>query len=236
MTEFRYVGSELTLFAEVRNWKRYWSAQIKPFIAGDVIEVGAGIGSSTPFMDCRDRKRWVCLERDPVLLAQLAETLSHKAGNGSYETLCGTMRSIAADQMFDTVIYIDVLEHIADDREELSSAAAHLRAGGRIIVLSPAHQRLFTPFDTAIGHFRRYNRAMLRSISPTGVSLEHMIYLDSAGLAASIANLLLLHQSMPTERQLRFWDQWMVPVSRVFDRILLHTVGKSILAVWRKTT
>jgi hypothetical protein len=54
-------------------------------------------------------------------------------------------------------------------------------------------------------------------------------------LTASAANLYLLRQSMPTKVQLQFWDQWIVPVSRVLDKLLLHSVGKSIVAVWRRT-
>ena len=228
-----YVGSELELFAAVRKWKTYWSRQIRPFIHGDVIEVGAGIGSNTPFLDPGGDRRWVCLEPDPLLLAQLTETLKQTTDR-QYETVCGTLQIFGGSQRFDTIIYIDVLEHIANDREELNIAADRLRPGGRIIVLAPAHQWLFSPFDAAIGHFRRYNRSMLRSISPAGLTIEQLIYLDSAGLIASAANLFLLRQSMPTKAQLRFWDHWIVPVSQVMDKLLLHSVGKSIVAIWRK--
>jgi 2-polyprenyl-3-methyl-5-hydroxy-6-metoxy-1,4-benzoquinol methylase len=234
MSDFTYVGSELVLFAAARNWKAYWSSQIRPFVVGDVIEAGAGTGSNTPFLDSGDnRRRWVCLEPDPSLLAQLSQTLEQQAAGRHYETVCGTLDTFDTDQRFDTIIYIDVLEHIAKDREELNKAAGLLQPGGRIIVLSPAHKWLFTPFDSAIGHFRRYDRSMLRSISPTGLKLEQLLYLDSAGLAASAANLVL-RQSMPTKEQLRIWDQWIIPVSRVLDKLLLYAVGKSILAVWRR--
>lgn len=234
MTEFTYVGSELELFAAVGNWKSYWAKRIRPFVTGDVIEVGAGIGSNTPFLDPGGSKRWVCLEPDPLLLSRLQEGLKQAAHLSRYETACCTLQDFDPDQRFDTIIYIDVLEHIENDREELDIAARRLRPGGRIVVLSPAHQRLFTPFDAAIGHFRRYDRGMLRSISPAGLTLEHLSYLDSAGLAASAANLLFLRQSMPSERQLRFWDNWIVPVSRVLDKLFLYSVGKSIIAVWRR--
>jgi len=233
MSDFSYVGSELELFAAASNWKAYWSSKARPYIEGDVLEVGAGIGSNTPFLDSGNCKRWLCLEPDPALTAQLSTTF-HRNGGGQYETMCGTLESVNPDQLFDTIIYIDVLEHIADDREELNAAAGRLRPGGRVIVLSPAHPWLFTPFDAEIGHFRRYNRTMIESISPAGSALERLIYLDSVGLAASAANLFL-RQSMPTKEQLRFWDRWMVPVSRVLDKILLHSIGKSIMAVWRKT-
>jgi len=233
MSEFKYVGSELNLFATVRNWKSYWSRQIRPFLVGDVLEVGAGIGSNTEFVDPGGPGRWVCLEPDLQLVTQLVKNLEKIKGRRTYETVWGTLQSLA-DQQFDAIIYIDVLEHIEKDCEELNSAAAHLRPGGHLIVLSPAHQQLFTPFDAAIGHFRRYNRSMLRNISSVSLRLQRMRYLDCIGLVASATNLLLLRQEMPTKAQLRFWDNWIIPVSRVLDPLFLYSVGKSILAVWRR--
>jgi len=175
--------------------------------------------------------RWVCLEPDTQLANQLAATVSKVNGSGEFEVLCGTLQAIEGRQ-FDTIVYIDVLEHIENDRKELETAARLLRVGGRIIVLVPAHQRLFTPFDAAIGHFRRYDRPMLRSISPAGVRLEKIWYLDSAGLLLSGANRLLLKQSMPTKGQLHVWDSFVIPASRVLDKVTFGRLGKSIVAVW----
>jgi 2-polyprenyl-3-methyl-5-hydroxy-6-metoxy-1,4-benzoquinol methylase len=234
MNEFKYVGSELDLFAVALNWKTYWSGQLRPFIKGNVLEVGAGIGSNTRFLDPQGGAgRWTCLEPDPELTSKLIESVGNLDSGRSYEVVCGTLESMPSRQ-FDTILYIDVLEHIEKDREELKSAASHLRPGGHLIVLSPAHQRLFSPFDAAIGHFRRYNRAMLRAISPAGFLLERMRYLDSAGMILSAANMLLLRQSMPTAAQLRFWDLCIVPISRVFDKLLLYSIGKTVIAVWRR--
>jgi SAM-dependent methyltransferase len=225
---------ELELFAAADNWKRYWSRRIQPFVTGDVLEVGAGIGSNTPFLDQGGNGGWVCLEPDPGLIARLTENLARTAGRHEYEIICGTLETLDASRTFDTIIYIDVLEHIENDRDELETAASHLRAGGRIVVLSPAHQWLFTPFDAAIGHVRRYNRPMFRSLSPAGLRLWQLIYLDSVGLVLSAANLLLLRQSMPTKAQLHFWDRYVIPLSRVFDKCLLNSVGKSIVGIWQR--
>jgi SAM-dependent methyltransferase len=233
MSEFRYVGSELDLFATVRNWKAYWSRQIRPFLAGDILEVGAGIGSNTRLLDPGGEAQWVCLEPDPELTARLVENLREPRAQRSYRVVCGTLESLAGEQ-FDTIIYIDVLEHIKNDAEQLDRAASQLRPKGRLIVLSPAHQMLFSPFDAAIGHFRRYNRTALQAISPASLQLERVRYLDSAGMVLSAANMLFLRQSMPSIAQLQFWDRWIVPISRALDKLLLYAVGKTIIAVWRK--
>jgi len=233
MSEAKDVGSELDMFAAAWNWKSYWSEQIRPFLRGDILEVGAGIGSNTRFLDPEGGTGlWVCLEPDPKLMGQLVKGLRETEPRRTYEAVCGTLEESLAGRQFDTIIYIDVLEHIDNDREELDRAASHLRPGGHLIVLSPAHQRLFSPFDAAIRHFRRYNRPMLQRISPASLRLERMRYLDCAGLVLSVANMLLLRQSMPTKAQLRFWDHWIVPISRVLDKLLLYSVGKTIIAVW----
>ena len=202
MTEFKYVGSELDLLAAAHHWKSYWSAEMRRFIRGDVLEVGAGIGSNTRYLDTGQPGRFVSLEPDTQLAGRLEDAL--RSGARKYEAICGTLESIPAGEQFDTICYIDVLERLEDDRMELNRAAARLRPGGRVIVLSPAHQWLFTPFDAAIGHFRRYTRSMVTAISPQGIELESCRYLDSIGLAASAANLWFLKQSMPTRQQLTF--------------------------------
>ena len=234
MNEFIYPGTELELFSAVGNWKSYWCRQIRPFLGGDILEVGAGIGSNTLILDPGGDGRWVCLEPDADLFAGLVKVLAKAPRRRAYEPVCGTLLSLN-DQQFDTIVYIDVLEHIEDDREELQRATLHLRSKGHLIVLSPAHQCLFTPFDAAIGHFRRYNRSMLGRISPSCLSFTCVRYVDSFGLFASAANVLFLRQSMPSTAQLRFWDQWMVPISRVLDPCFQYNIGKSIIAVWRKS-
>ena len=113
-------------------------------------------------------------------------------------------------------------------------ATAHLQPGGHLVVLSPAHQFLYTPFDRAIGHFRRYSRASLRAAAPPELRETNLIYLDSVGMIASAANRLLLSQSMPSEHQILAWDRLMIPVSRVLDPLFLNRVGKSVVGIWRR--
>lgn len=229
--EFSYVGGELALFQHARNWKAYWSGQIRDAIHGDVLEVGSGIGSNTELLAGLDLdlSSWTCMEPDAALLAQAGAL-----PDGPYRTRQGTTEDLVQDESFDTLLYIDVLEHIEDDAAEMRRAARHLRPGGRVIVLSPAHQFLFSPFDAAIGHFRRYSLDALAKTAPADLKPVTLRYLDSVGLLASSANRLLLKASMPNQSQILTWDRLMVPVSRWIDPLVAWRVGKSVLGIWQK--
>lgn len=230
-----YVGRELDLFAEVVHWKAYWASRCRPYIRGDVLEVGAGIGANAPFLAGIACRSWTCLEPDPALAARLEECLRSDTRLRACEVVVARTSDLPREPRFDTVLYLDVLEHIADDRAELERAACLLRLGGVVVVLAPAHQLLYTPFDAAIGHHRRYRRRDVVRLRPEGLRLSLVEYLDAAGLLAALANRLLLRQSMPTAGQLAVWDRFMVPCSRWLDPLLLRMVGKSILAVWTRT-
>jgi SAM-dependent methyltransferase len=232
-SEFKYAGSELDLFEKARNWKAYWRAQIAGFVRGEVLEVGAGIGANTLTLAGLDYTRWTCLEPDAALAARI--TLPP---GGRHVAAAGTIDNLPADTKFDAILYIDVLEHIEDDCGEMARAAARLKPGGALIVLAPAHPFLFTPFDEAIGHFRRYTRTSLlktlRATAPASLHIEKLVYLDAAGILTSAANRLLLQSAMPTERQILTWDRMLVPVSRLIDPIFAGRIGKSVLGIWRK--
>ena len=213
---FRYQGAELDLFANAQNWKRYWAAQIRPWLTGDVLEVGAGIGTNAVLLQNSAVKSWHCIEPDPELRLRLAEAVSILP---NCQATGGTIESVAVGKLFDSILYIDVLEHIESDREELARSVRLLRPGGHLIVLSPAHQSLFSAFDVAVGHFRRYDRKSLLACSPAGVRLEALFYLDSVGVCASLANRVMLRQGSPMKGQILTWDKFFVPVSRILDRV-----------------
>ena len=145
----------------------------------------------------------------------------------------GTLESVPGSERFDTILYMDVLEHIADDREEIARATRLLAPGGCLIVLAPAHQFLFSPFDTAVGHYRRYSLNQLRALKPARFRTDMCRLMDSVGFFASLANRAMLRQSAPSERQIALWDRVMVRASRIVDPLAGFRLGKSALMVWR---
>jgi len=234
---FEYVGDELDVFVHAARWKDYFGSQLRPLIRGDVLEVGAGIGGTAQVLGSSSVRSWTALEPDPRMGDALERRLQACSALHGFSARHshGTIRSLEASSRFDTILYIDVLEHIEDDRGELEQAARRLRPGATLCVVSPALSWLFSEFDARIGHHRRYDRATLVALTPPQTRLRRVRYLDSVGLGASLANRLLLRSSTPTRSQIIFWDRLLVPLSRPVDWLLRYSVGRSILAVWERT-
>jgi 2-polyprenyl-3-methyl-5-hydroxy-6-metoxy-1,4-benzoquinol methylase len=231
---YTYSGEELDVFAQATRWKAYWSGRIQPFIGRHVLEVGAGIGTNAQVFRPIPCERWVALEPDEAMCDRMREAGQQGLLPAGHEIRCGTSSSLTAHDTFDTILYIDVLEHIQDDGAELARVGRHLRPGGHLVIVSPAHAFLYSRFDRKIGHYRRYDKRSLRSVIPDGLALVTLHYLDSVGMLASLANRLLLRNDTPKASQVRLWDSFMVPASHVLDPLMRFQVGKSIICVLQK--
>ena len=231
----KYIGSELELFKHVHNWKKYFGKLIKPYLTGRVLEVGAGIGSTTQIICDGNQEKWICLEPDVNLSKQIKTKILKNQLPKCCVVINGTINDIKND-IFDAILYIDVLEHIENDCYEIESASKHLAENGVLIVMVPAYQWLYSPFDKAIGHLRRYNKNRLKNIAPSCLRLCKIMYLDSVGVLLSSANKILLKQSCPKISQLHFWDNFIIPLSKIFDPLNKYSIGKSLLAIWRKNS
>ncbi len=239
MEAFRYPGTELDLFSLAINWKRYWASLVSPYVGGRVLEVGAGAGNNTDLMQsmCRDMfTAWTCLEPDLDLIDRLKRKIDPEKPKAVVDVVHGSVADLPRSPVYDTILYIDVLEHIKDDKTELQTAAELLSINGHIIVLSPAHAFLYSEFDRWIGHFRRYTIGDLKQLTPGGCEPVLSRYVDSAGMLVSLANRVLLRQSLPTSGQIMIWDRFFIPVSRLLDVLTLGKLGKSLLMVWKKST
>lgn len=234
MNYIKYPGNELELFSQAINWKRYWASKVSPYIGHSVLEVGAGTGSNTNLLCPYQHQRWVCLEPDKQLANDLSIYLSKHTHTSNCEIIHGTIKDLSQNDLFDTILYIDVLEHIINDKTELEDAKNHLKPKGILIILAPAHKWLFSNFDKSIGHYRRYNKHMLNKIIPSCFEALKMEYLDSIGIFASLYNSLILKESNPTQKQIKIWDSLIIPVSKYMDKLTFHLIGKSVLSIWRK--
>lgn len=228
----RYIGSELPLFLEAHRFHQYYVDLFREWVSGNVLEVGAGQGAITRrLLDCKLQRLTIC-EPDPQLTAVLRERFGTVV-----EIVEGRLANVPSTAgLFDAIVYVDVLEHISDDRDEVRRAATRLRPGGVLIVGGPAHAWLHSRFDAAIGHWRRYNRQSMEALVEASglLRLERFRYFDSVGMALSLGNRHLIRRDIPSRGQIRFWNNVILPMSRSLDPVLGYRVGKSFVAVARQ--
>jgi len=234
MYEQQYPGNELNLFKRALNWKNYWLSRWGVFIGKEVIEVGAGNGTNAQCILSifEGIQKFTALEPDSSLFLE-CQKLEIEA-KGRMEVIQGTLTQLDASLTFDTIFYIDVMEHLEEDAAEFELAYSKLKEGGYLMVLVPAHNFLFSDFDTSIGHYRRYNKNSLLQASKNIGKPVKMEYLDAVGLLASLANKYLLKQTVPTLNQILFWDRCIIPISKIIDPIFSYKLGKTLIAVWKK--
>jgi hypothetical protein len=129
---------------------------------------------------------------------------------------------------------LNVLEHVEDDVTALSNMADLLWAGGRVILIVPAHGRLYGSMDRAIGHFRRYTRrSMAHKLERVGFVVEKQFYLNLPGMVGWFVNGRLLRQTVPPGGQLA-WFNRIVPVVSWVERRVRPPIGLSLVSVARQ--
>ncbi len=228
-----YIGNELDLFKDATNWKRYFSGKINNFIKGDVLEVGAGLGANTFFLsrNIKNINSITCLEPDKNLCDKIRLNNSHSLFQIK-EIINGTIEII--EDYYDTIIYIDVLEHIEDSKKEIEQIKKKLKKNGHLIILVPAFNFLFSEFDKKIGHYRRYNKKMLNEEINNELVTKKLFYLDSMGFIASLMNKIILKKDNPSRQNIEFWDKILVNFSKFFDLLIFFKFGKSLVGIYEK--
>ncbi len=168
--------SVLDALAIAGKFNRWMAQTIAPFVGARVLEIGAGIGNLTRQL-CPRRKLYVATDIDTEHLEQLRKKFQHRPAvricrldaerSEDFEPFAGSM---------DTVVCLNVLEHLEHDADVLRSIITVLQPGGRLILLVPNGPRAFGTLDVAVGHFRRYTREGLATLlANTGYELEMMI-------------------------------------------------------------
>lgn len=169
-------GDTLHALAAAPNFNRWMADTIRPFVGERVLEIGAGIGNLTRALVPR-RKSYVATDIDQEHLARLTTRFQHRPNlTTRYCDLTDRADFSELTAKMDTVICLNVLEHVEDDLQGLRNIYASLSAGGRAIVLVPHDQRVFGTIDVALGHYRRYTHAELKTkMEETGFRVERIV-------------------------------------------------------------
>ena len=224
----KYPGAELDKFDKATIWRKYVFLLIKKFIKGSVLEVGAGIGS---FTDNYKHKvnSLVLSEIDP----QNLEVIKKRFPEEKFSFTNKFTKDL--NQKFDSIMYLNVLEHIEKDNDEIIKAFEKLKKNGFLIILVPAHNKLYSKFDKAVGHFRRYEMNFFKNLEIENSKKHKLIYLDAMGYFLYFLNKFFFKEEVyPSKLKIFIWYKIFTPMTIFLDKILMHKFGKNILYVIEK--
>ncbi len=223
-----YQGKELEIFDKAKIFQKYIFFKIKKYFKDDILEVGAGLGSfSKEYINLFKNIHLSDLDYGNYI--KLKEKFSHKNIKISQEKINET------NKLYNTIVYLNVLEHIKEDVSEINEACAKLKLGGNLIILVPAHQSLYSEFDKAIGHCKRYNKKFFKKVNNKNLKIKKLIYLDTAGYLLYYLNKIFFKEEVyPSLSKILIWDKIFIPLTIILDLIFFYKFGKNILCVYEK--
>lgn len=228
---------ELERLAEADHFFGWIADELEPHLGHRILEVGAGIGTvSLKLLERLPGAQITALEPDPKLHEEL---VSRTKRHPEVQTLNVTSTDLLQSDMaptFDSVVYVNVLEHILDDVGELSTARDLLVPGGTLAIFVPALTRLYGSLDYKSGHHRRYHRDTLTNvITAAGLEIVDVRYLDMLGVAPYFVMYKLLDVKSLGSVSSNGYDRVIVPISRAIQRLAPHPpFGKNLLAIAKR--
>jgi SAM-dependent methyltransferase len=216
---------------EARNYRRYEFETVAPHVGRSLLEIGSGLGDfAEQFLPRLDRL--VVSDFDPYCIEQLGQRF---AGRRNVDVLQFSLPGdIPLAEPVDTVVMMNVLEHIERDVEALKSLAAVVVPGGRIVIWVPGYMQLYGDFDRKVGHVTRYTPRTLRvCVEAAGLRPEVLRPINFLG---GIAWWLAVRKGgvgYPDPRLVKIYDRVVVPTTRVIERLVRPPFGQTVFCVAR---
>jgi SAM-dependent methyltransferase len=226
-------GAEtLEIMSAAPQYNRWQYSRVARYLGRRICEVGAGIGNMSSLILGGSPELLVLTDTDLYYQEALRRRFE-SATNVIVDEL--TLPDRSAGRRFqeyelDTVVALNVVEHIADDVEALRSIATMLRPRGRVVVLVPAMPALFGSLDRELGHQRRYTRgSLIRTISAAGFQVQSAFYFNLLGMLGWWFNARVRTAPRIPAAQLRYFET-LVPILRMEDHLPLP-FGQSVIAI-----
>ncbi len=220
---------EFAALAEARNYRAALLRDFGPYLCGNVLEVGCGIGQvSSDLLKIPEICRLLSIEPDPAFCAQFRSRLP------SCELLNGTVADLNSETPWNAILSINVLEHIENDVEELMTYHRLLQpSGGALCLFVPARPEIYASIDRDFGHFRRYTRPELQEkLRRAGFTLRYFRYYNFVGYFLWWLSFCLLKKRTFNRTHVRLFDRVIFPIVHGLEsHICPPPVGQSLMVV-----
>jgi SAM-dependent methyltransferase len=225
--------ASLNQLAELDRYNHWIYEQIAGALGRRVLEVGSGTGNITQFL-CADGREVMATDVVPAYRRELARLFGARPNVriGKFD-LTGKASAEFVAAPFDSVVCLNVLEHIADDLFALRQIHDVLNPGGRLALLVPAHQFLYGEFDRAVGHFRRYEKRELTiKLEEIGFAVREIRFFSLVAALPWLINGRLLKRDYLPAGQASLANR-LVPLLKL-ERLIGPPCGLSLIAIAQK--
>lgn len=208
---------------------------LSPYVSGmDVLEIGAGAGVYTEFL-LKAKKNVTSIDIVPKLINALQKKF--KPMYPQFETIAldvsGQNTAEKIKKRFDSIICLNVLEHIKDDQMALFNMAKLLKHNGKVILLLPAFKFLYGSLDKNAGHYRRYSYRDIKSkLEKTGFKTEKHFYLHFLGFFGWLVRSRVTGDSALRRGDIKLYEKLM-PFFKFMDKITFRLMGQSLIVIAR---
>jgi SAM-dependent methyltransferase len=226
--------SDLEIMAGAKNYREWMYRRLAPYIGQRVLEIGSGIGNFTKLL--LDRDLVVATDNYQPCVEYLSSHLGEKLkAPPILLDAAGEIGSELRQHEFDTIVCLNVLEHIEDDLRALEQMHSLLVAQGRLVLLVPAFQFLYGSVDRSLGHYRRYTRKdLLPIMRRAGFQIERSFYMNVVGMAGWFWNNRIVRRTEESEKLIGIFDRYVAPVAEFTERLIPPPTGLSLIAIGRK--
>jgi 2-polyprenyl-3-methyl-5-hydroxy-6-metoxy-1,4-benzoquinol methylase len=223
----------LNKLAELDRYNHWIYEQIAEALGNRILEVGSGTGNITQFL-CANGSRVMATDVVPGYCSILQRSFGEipNVNIGKFD-LTAKAPAEFIRHAFDTVVCLNVLEHIEDDHFALQQMRDVLIPGGRLALLVPAHRVLYGEFDRAVGHYRRYEKSELTGkLERTGFRVRKVKFFSFAAVLPWLINGRLLKRDYLPTGQASLANR-LVPLLKL-ERLIGPPFGLSLIAIGEK--
>lgn len=223
--------SDLETMSVATNYRNWMYHRLSPYIGQKILEIGAGIGNFTELLI--DRELVLPTDNYEPCIAYLSSRFGDRLkAQPILLDASGDIVTALKEYGFDTIVCLNVLEHIEDDLKALVEMHKVLEKGGRLVLLVPAFQFLHGTVDKALGHYRRYTRKdLLPVMCQAGFTIERSFYMNVVGMAGWFWNNRVIKRREESAKQIGIFDRYFAPAAELTERLLPPPLGLSLIAI-----
>ncbi|RYG01704.1 MAG: class I SAM-dependent methyltransferase [Chitinophagaceae bacterium] len=227
----------LQAISDAKAFNKWMYDTIAPYLKGAVIEIGSGIGNiSEHLLTKADSVYLTDLDQAYCdILKQKFGTLPNTAGISQVDLVSPEFELQYRNLInrFDSLIALNVIEHIENDDLAISNAIQLIKPGGQLIILVPAYQFLYNKIDKKLSHYRRYTKKSLTTLLGKHSDIIHNQYFNLSGIPGWFVSGGFLNNDTVKPSQMSLFNK-LVPVFKIADKVTFNQAGLSVIAVSKK--